>query len=105
MLHHGHMLVGRRMENENRAEALKNLIHPMLVEYIGDQRHNLTAITEVDQFLLNLENLHLTAFNEQKSLRAIGGDLPAEFAPNTAAGARYHHHPILHETAGVFFPF
>ena len=100
--HHGHVLVRRGMENGLRLISPENLLQSRLILNVRRQRDEQIAVTGVDQFLFDLEQLHLRLLHEEERVRRIRSDLPAQFAADAAAGTRHHDHAVPQEVPDVF---
>ena len=99
LLHHGHMLVGRGVEDDGRLEALEDSLDPLRVGDVGDEGGDVRTQPEIDQFLFDLKQQKFAPLDQQQLARGITGDLPAEFTPDAAAGSRHHHHLVIHQFA------
>jgi hypothetical protein len=75
-----------------------------LVEDIGDQGLDDVAVAELDELLLDLEKLDLGLIEEQKAGGLEGGDLAAEFAADTAAGAGDHDDSVFQDAGNLVHP-
>ena len=55
--HHGHVLVGGRMEDHLGLIAFENVVHPRHIEHVAHDRNNRIPIPRIHQFLLDLEQM------------------------------------------------
>ena len=95
LLHEGHMLVGRRVEDDVRSVLFDDRVDPLRVPHRADKGHQMEVVIFSPQLLLDLVGIIFVYIEDDQRLRSGRGDLPAQLAPDGAASSGDHDHLIL----------
>ena len=90
--HQGHMLVGSRMEDILRTEAVEDALQPVNHTNITHDRLEMYLREFVFQLEADVMHRGLGTVEEDQLLQSEGTELTAEFATDRTGGTRYHHH-------------
>ena len=87
LLHQGHVLMRRRMQNQIRFLLAKDRLHPLLLPHVSHNRLHLATRTVLLQLLLNLKQGGLASFYQNKTFGMTTPNLPGQLRPDGASSA------------------
>ncbi len=94
LLHHGHVLVGARMEDDARPLAGQHLLDQRGVLDVADDRRQRQLRKAVGERRLDRIDRRLGQVEQHELGRTVAGDVAAELGADRAAGAGDHHHAV-----------
>ena len=102
IFHQGHMLVGRRVENNIGLVGLENMAHALVVTHASDQRHQVQGVAVFHHhFLLDFVGIVLVNIDNDQLPRSILCNLAHEFATDRATATRNHADLALDKVADI----
>ena len=90
-LHHGHMLVCRRMEDHLGCVLLKDPLHGVAVPYIGHTRNELHGSDPTVQFDLDIVQAGFREVHQHQPIRTERGQLAHQFAADGSSRTGHQH--------------
>src|SRR5260370_20365210 len=91
VLHHRYVLVGSRVENHLRPEAIKYVPHTSGTGDVPEKRHDQSASARLEKLLLNRKNMRLRAFDENHRTGIERKNLSTELAAAASTCTGYHY--------------
>ncbi len=91
VLHQGHMLVGRRVEDDLWPVFVKHLEDPPAVPDGTDQGHQVQVREVLLQLVLDVVGVVLVDVEDDEFLWLVSDNLPAQLRPDGAAAAGHQH--------------
>src|ERR1043165_3837888 len=84
------MFVSSGVKYDLRFELLEHVFKSRTIQNIGNERNDSITESCIDQFLLNLKQLHFALLDQKQTLWLVSGNLPAKLTTDAAASASYH---------------